>query len=177
MKRKVLFLTFFFCSINLSAQPNHLGFVLGYRYTPLEYLGGPSLGLHYQIGESAFGIGYRYEAIGKISRLPYSITQRLNYEILHFYSFNYLTLDYRVSERFSLETGPGWTYDGWTDNILLNGEFGYSVLTLCLNYKFEWLNIQVRGDIPLEQYFERRLLTGFVFPLSLCLTHTFAFSE
>ena len=142
----------------------------GIKYTPVEYLGGPSLGLYYQGRSQKFSAGVRKDfilSVGKTNSTDNS------YKLTKYYTYNYLDFFYAVKGDFRLGAGLGWIYDGKTENIKFNSDYGYASGTVAARYKFSWLSAELRADIPLEKR-RPEIDQGHLFPVSLAFLYSFS---
>ena len=66
-------------------------------------------------------------------------------------------------------------YIGKGDNIRLNREHGYSVVSLAVSYSRSWYQLELRGDVPLKSNYFAHYNGGLpkLAPVSLALKYQF----
>jgi hypothetical protein len=193
---KIIFLNFIFlCLIfqNSLAQdsnpkPRDLYVNLGFNYVPIDYIGGPSVGLSLYSPDKKLSFNFRYDMGFSFGRG--SVVQTID-------TVSYITDDNKISlQKYNIRTyieaeyllkkfkqhsvyasaGLGWIFPGETLNYLLNEETGYYNLTLATRYKFSWFSIEPRVFIPV--FNDNELYKGgshhpTLFPLSVSLIYKF----
>lgn len=145
-----------------SANQNNFCFLLGAKYTPIDYIGGGVIGA--SCSHDKFTLSLRNDvsmSINRIDSLAY-------FGITKFVLSNYLDLKYSFSSRANVSIGYGWVSNKNTI-VKLNKEFGYSVLSAGIDYNLSKnIFIELKGDIPLiekKPYLDQNIQ----FPVSVCL--------
>ena len=181
MKRIIIILGFFICISGYSQQQESysLFFSIGYKYTPLEYLGGPSFGLSLYNLDRRISINLRNDIIFSIGKnYNFSGMSDLEfYGITDYHTYNYLDIDYGFkNEKVIVSCGLGWIYTGRNENIKLNSDYGYLTSTVSVQYKYKWLIAELRGDIPLIKYEKHlnQINHGLLFPVSIAFIYKFS---
>jgi len=166
-------LTWILCSSNIKAQVNehksNFYIDIGAKYTPIEYLGGPSIGLHYQDCSQKFSFGLRKDFILSIGKFD---MENSPYQLTRFNTYNYIDIFYSVKSDIKMGTGLGWIYEGGGENLKLNKEYGYPSASVIFQYKVSWFYAEIRGDIPLEKR-RSEIDQGHLFPVSVALIYSF----
>jgi hypothetical protein len=141
---------------------------LGIKYTPVEYLGGPVFGISLDNQNKKIGFNLRSDYIFSVGQKEQPVSE---YIINSFNTYTYFDISYKFSDIFFVSLGAGWIYGGIGDNIMFNKDSGYPSGTISFKYTFDWITVELRGDIPLEDWdpiFDR----GHLFPLSVaCYYH------
>ncbi len=170
-KRIIMIIVVLFLSNILTAQNKYKIFLdFGIKYTPLEYLGGPAIGFSVDNPDKMFSFNYRKDAIFSIGK--HSFENDLNFKLTDYYTYDYLDVSYKTKIKLKIFAGVGWIYNGKNENIKLNNEHGYYSATIGVNYPIDWLILEVRGDIPLNNY-DRTVNSGFLFPVSFAMCYHF----
>ena len=173
MKNQILIILILFFSIEIYGQDKiKIYSNLGVKYTPLEYLGGPLVGLSVGKPNGKLMWNFRKDIIFSIEKLNYGVNNNLIFNLTNYHTYNYLDVDYKFSSKASVFIGGAWIYEGKTHNTVLNSQSGYYAATLGLKYKIDWLTFELRGDIPLEKYVSY-IDQGHLFPVSFALYYKF----
>src|SRR3972149_1143754 len=176
MKRKyvLIILSIIFSTLTGITQKSTVNYDIyldfGLKYTPIEYLGGPILGISLDNPQNKIAFNLRNDiifAVGVLKNDPVS-----PYQITDYHTYNYLDIDYKFSPKIRLSAGMGWIYEGKKENYKLNEESGYPSITLAFKYKVSWLTMEIRGDIPFEKY-NKVIDQGHLFPISFGFTYKF----
>ena len=179
MKKKwilIIFVLYFFDSKISAQEEGQKSFFylnIGTKYTPIEYLGGPSIGLYFQERSDKFSIGLRKDLIMSVGKSDQSNNF---YQLTKYYTYNYLDIFYKFKEKMKFGAGFGWIYDGKRENIKLNKVYGYASASIVIQYKIAWLFTEIRGDLPLEKS-RPEIDQGHLFPVSIALIYSFIPSE
>jgi len=154
----------------------------GFKYVPIDYIGGPALGLSYYSPDKKLSINLRYDigfSIGKgidsfeIDSIMISNPQD-HFSLQQFQVRTFLEAELLVWEsnkqKLFASAGFGWNYVGLDPKYILNESSGYYCLTVAAKYKISWFCIQPRIDIPVfnNSYINERL-----FPGSIALIYRF----
>lgn len=128
----------------------------------------------------------RQDIVLSLGRLPdefppdtATISYTRRYGITHLNTQNYLELEYllnrKKSYQLSAHAGYGWLYVGKGENIRLNRDYGYPVITTAISYARSWYNLELRGDIPIKANYFAHYSGGFerASPVSLALKYRF----
>ncbi len=95
------------------------------------------------------------------------------YKLVHYTTYNYLDVDYKIAKVFRITGGIGWIYGSINSNAKLDTNTGYMTATLALKYKVLWLNIELRGDIPIVNDSQKAIL-NIQAPLSIAFRYQFS---
>lgn len=175
MKKGILFLAIIFINFVIYGQEKSNLYVnFGMKYTPLEYMGGPLIGISAGKPNGKFMWNFRKDIILKISKLNLNNTSNLNYNLTDYNTYNYLDVDYKITEKFYATAGFSWISRQITYNSLSNSpQPVYFAATVAVKYKIDWLTLELRGDIPLEKNISNLIDQGHIFPVSLALYYRF----
>ena len=163
---------------------------IGFSYIPLDYIGGPSIGLTLTNKEKPLGITLRsdylikigrgsfYNAFDTITNTPISITQSDKIEVLRFNQLIYIDIEYKLNKKpkcpLIAGLGFGWINTGEIENILLNRYHGYATLSPKLSYRHSWISFELRGNIPIKNnYFKSYYPFQRLVPLEFSMYYRF----
>lgn len=143
-------------------------FQAGVKYTPLEYLGGPALGLNMKLPNERINLSIRKDMIFSLA----SEENDTRYVISDYHTYNYLTIGYGIVDNLiMLGAGAAWIYNGTGENRLFNPGSGYYAITTFVRYAINPLDVELRGDIPIgtnQKVFDQ----GYLSPVSLAVTYS-----
>lgn len=155
----------------------------GFKYVPIDYVGGPVFGLSYHSPDKKLSINMRYDigiSIGRGSHFDVIDTiifkgPENHFSIQQFQVRTFLEAELLVWEsnkrKLSASAGLGWNYLGWDQMYLLNEASGYYCITIAAKYKLSWFYIEPRIDISISNntyYSDEKL-----FPGSIALIYRF----
>lgn len=154
----------------------------GFKYVPIDYIGGPALGLSYYSPDKKLSINLRYDigfSIGKgtdsfeIDSIMFSSPQD-HFSLQQFQVRTFLEAELLIWEsnknKLFASAGLGWNYVGLDQKYLLNESSGYYCLTVAAKYKISWFYIEPRVDIPV---FNNSYTNVRLFPGSIALIYRF----
>ena len=145
---------------------NNLSFkiLIGAKYTPFDYIGGGILG--FSITKNNFSFSFRNDISLSLAKANTS-----NYFGINKYrTYKYFDIHYAFQKKLGASLGYGWISN--KDEIhILDSEFGYSVISLGINYAIsERIILELKGDIPfvdLNSPFDQNI----AFPASIGLMY------
>ena len=143
---------------------------LGVKYALGEGQAGPILGISLDIPSTKFAYNLRGDLVYKIGRTQ---PNQNGYQVVHYTTYNYLDVDYKIAKAFRLTGGVGWIYGSLDSNAKLDSNTGYLTGTLAIKYKVLWLNLELRGDIPIMNETQKATLNQ-QSPLSLAFRYQFS---
>lgn len=172
--KAIFLLTIFLSPIALVAQDvessGKLYINLGLKYAIGEGQAGPILGISLDNDKSRFAFNFRGDLVFKIGR---SQPNQNNYQLVHYTTYNYLDVDYKLKNSFRLTAGAGWIYGSVDNNTKLDTRTGYYVVTFAVKYEVQWLVLELRGDLPIMNESQKATLNkqapfslAFVFPFN-----------
>lgn len=185
MNRIILLLFLLFAGYALYAQENEnkpkydLSVGIGAKYVVFDYLGGGLLELSLRNPNKRLSFNLRQDIVLSLGLFPDYFPQDTlvldytrKYGITNLNTQNYLELEYllnrKKSYQLSAHAGYGWLYLGEGENIRLNRDYGYPLITTAISYARSWYNIELRGDIPIVSG-----IGGRTSPISLALKYRF----
>lgn len=136
----------------------------GFKYTPLEYLGGPLVGFSCEINEQ-YRLNLRKDFILGFGEN----TANNSYKISEYHTYNYLEVARSFSDnKYSISLGGAWIYNGSGERSFLSTSTGYYAGSVGFTLNFENLRTEIRADIPIgeNQKIEDQ---GYLFPISFAL--------
>lgn len=155
---------------------------LGFNYVPIDYIGGPALGLSYYSPDKKLSINLRYDigfSIGKgidsfkidsiLINTPQDHFSLQQFQVRTFLEAELLVWKSNKQKLFA-SAGFGWNYVGLDPKYILNESSGYYCLTVAAKYKISWFYIQPRIDIPV---FNNSNINERLFPGSIALIYRF----
>lgn len=148
-----------------------LFFNIGLKYVPIDWISGPLLGLSIDKASSKFAYNLRHDILLKIGRSSQSSTS--GFVLTSFGTLSYFDIDFKLTEADRLVTGVGWIYGRNGENTKFNQENGYAVITLGYKRRVSWINIEIRGDIPIQNQTQEILLQH-TYPISFALIYKFS---
>lgn len=171
-----LLIIVFLSAVHVSSQSKddiyNINLELGIKYTPIEWIGGPLLGLGLESESKKVGVHFRNDIVLSVGQDP--IQTESTYRLVRYHTYNYLDIDYKLTNKLSTGAGIGWIFLVGENNRF-NSENGYTIATVFLKYNIKWLTFELRGDIPLEQYEEKKVVgPEFLFPVSLGCYYSFS---
>lgn len=156
---------------------------VGFKYIPIDFIGGPVFGLSYHSPDKKLSFNLRYDvafSIGKKTQaivFPDSISYIAiddHFSLENFQVRTYLESEYLVwqktHKKLSAGVGLGWIYLGDYSKLILNEESGYYCLSLSLKYKWSWFYIEPRIDVPIKT---NSRIHDYNFPGSIALIYRF----
>lgn len=150
-------------------QKDNLRIVAGLKNTPLEYLGGPLFGFTYAINETV-DVSVRKDMLVSIGK---SYLTR-HFVITDYHSYHYLDAAIKMGKTpWQLGGGLAWIYKGVGYNEFLNRESGYPAATVFCRRRIEWLDAELRFDIPLGEN-QKIIDQGYLAPLSIAVMYGFS---
>ena len=193
MKKIVIFTSMFlYLFFTLTAQEkepkNKLYLDIGTAYLPIDYVGGPSLGLTVINKKYDFGFtirndymirlerGYTYDTISTnffgVNYGGQKIEIHDYYKLFYFDAF--INLENYIHTPFSFGVGYGWINTNYQSNTMFNPECGYAVLSVKADYKISWLTLEIRGNIPIKKnYFDSYYPYNNLFPIEISAFYRF----
>lgn len=151
---------------------------VGFDYKFSDYLPGLEVGALIYSPEKKISIASRNIFMFKIGQIAIdSVNYSQDYHVTDYYTLNYLDLNYifRQNTKHPLFAGIGfgWIYTGGEQNVKLNKDYGYAVLSLSCSYKVTWFYIDIRGDIPLKSKDSKNVGPVNLFPITIGLSYKF----
>lgn len=173
MKKSVIILSIVLISNYLNAQELKLN--IGYQNIFIDNISGPMLGLSLIDINNKISLDYQMSVVFNFGEKkdvnpPYS-----TYEIINLKKINTIDLSYKMkgikSKEFGIGLGYGWLYSGDGNNNLFNRENGFSAITCKMFHEFFWLDVILRGYIPVDKDFDLGLKES-ISPISLSIVYT-----
>ncbi len=129
----------------------------GINYKFFDYLPGFSLNGVVYSPNKRLSFASRNIFMFKVEKvLIDSVNYSMDFQLSTFHTLNYLDVCYKFGFQrkhpIYAGLGLGWIYNGTKENVKLNKEYGYGVLSLTFCYKVTWFYIDLRGDVPFDFY-------------------------
>lgn len=169
MKKIILILIICLSFTYLYSQESKSNFlfkiIAGTKYTPFDYIGGGIFGL--SISKNDFSFSIRND----ISLTLLKDNSSNYFGINKYRTYKYFDFHYFFNEKLSSSLGYGWISN--KDEVhILDSEFGYSVISIGVNYLVsENIILELRGDIPFVD-FHSPIDQNIAFPASIGLIYT-----
>lgn len=156
---------------------------IGYAWLFSDFVGGPLLGITLTNEKYDCGLSIRNDFLIKLGRNSYVDTTGTRYYLKSMAIVEYNTLTYFeghlglkrfINVPLSFGLGYGWINTNENDNVKLNPEYGYSVLTIKANYLVSWVMFEIRGNIILQKdYYNRHYPGDRLFPVEIAAFYRF----
>jgi hypothetical protein len=169
MKKIVLIILVSMCFSSLYSQESNNNFsfkiLTGVKYTPFDYIGGGILG--FSITKNDFSFSFRND----ISLSLMKDNTSSYFGINKYRTYKYFDIHYAFHKKLGASLGYGWISN--KDEIhILDSEFGYSVISLGINYVIsERIILGLKGDIPFVDL-HSPVDQNIAFPASIELIYT-----
>ncbi|MDH5399303.1 MAG: hypothetical protein OEX02_14225 [Cyclobacteriaceae bacterium] len=138
--------------------------ILGGSYRMFDYEGGITFGLSFNLWESPLGLNIRRDHVILIERAP-PLLHPNPYVIAQYGNRIYFDLSYELNDKFIMGLGYGWSHYDHGEYALFNRQSGFNLITLYGTYKFHWLYMETRVDVPLESWGNSNLNSPLTFSL------------
>lgn len=169
------FVLFFLSVFQAQAQENTVfpekpkaKFLVGYRYIPFDYYGGPVLG--FSVNYKRFEFSVRNDAALRIQR-----KDSANYfGVSEYRTFNYLEAGYYFRKSTMVSVAYGWISNS-DDPVRQNNDYGYLVLSLAGRQMLSSnIGLELRMDINFADPKKKLLFDlNHAFPASAALFYVF----
>jgi hypothetical protein len=138
-----------------SVSKYDLNLEVGFNYKFSDYLPGFSLNGVIYSPNNKFSFASRNVFLLKVEKILIdTINYSRSFQLSAFHTLNYLDVNYNFNQSkkhpFYVGLGVGWIYDGSKENVKLNRDYGYGVMSLTFSYKITWFFLDFRGDIPFD---------------------------
>ncbi len=139
--------------------------IAGAKYTPIDYIGGGIFG--FSVSKNNFAFSVRNDV--SLSLVKDNASNY--YGINKYRTCKYFDIHYFFNKKLSTSLGYGWISNK-NEIHILSREFGYSVISLGVNYLIsENIILELKGDIPFVDL-NSPVDQNIAFPASIGLIYT-----